>query len=401
MLECERDPAGGAKGSRGRFGFAAGLRNSALPRLFVGLFFGQVAFNVYTAALPLYFEQLGLDPPRIGLLIGAAGIAELFGALGVGPTIDRFGGRIILLLGLAAYFLASLGYTLTAVLPALVVFRLLQGFGLAAVLPGAYSFVPHLVPARRETLAFASLGTANNFAGAVFPAVGLLLVQQNPTLLFVASAVAAGLGAVVVASCVPRVPAGGRAIGLTFRSGWLAPLTVTVLALIQWGVIGAFLPLEATRVGSNPALLFTADAIAVLATRLPAGWIADRYGPLRLALVGVISMALSPATLLLPMNDGVLVVAGLFNGTGAGLTLPPLMAQLSQRSDNNTRGTALAYYAAAFAIGTILGSSVGGVLYGSLGFSGLLAAGAVLCALGVPTLLIDAFSRSARRQSLA
>src|SRR6266542_4817776 len=120
------------------------------------------------------------------------------------------------------------------------------------------------------------------------------------------------------------------------------PLGVGILSITQWGVITAFLPLAATEQNANPALLFTADAIAVLASRIPAGWIADRYGPFRLALVGVLCMALSPVVLLLPLTDPVLAVAGVLNGGGAGLTLPPMLAQLSQRSTDNTRGTALA-----------------------------------------------------------
>ena len=110
-----------------------------------------------------------------------------------------------------------------------------------------------------------------------------------------------------------------------------------ILSVVQWGVISAFLPLAAVEQGANPGLLFTADAIFVLASRVPAGWIADHYGPLRLALLGVLSMTLSPLVLLLPLNDAVLIVAGMLNGIGAGLTLPPMLSQLSLRSDDSTQ----------------------------------------------------------------
>jgi MFS family permease len=167
------------------------------------------------------------------------------------------------------------------------------------------------------------------------------------------------------------------------------PVAVAVLSVAQWGVIQTFVPIEAANVGSNPALLFTADAIAVLASRIPAGWIADRYGPFRLALVGVVAMALSPIVLLLPLNDGVLITAGLLNGGGAGLTLPPMLAQLSRRSDEATRGTGLAYFSVAFAVGMIVGASGGGLLYPYLGFHGLLGVGAFLCGCGALALLRD------------
>jgi MFS family permease len=324
------------------------LIRAALARLFAALLFTQASFNIYWAALPLYFAQIGFDPTLIGLLIGAAGIAELGGALIAGPAIDRLGARTLLLTGVACYLVASLGYLAFSAVPALVLLRLIQGFGLAAVLPSTYSFVPHLAKAGRQTLVFASIGAAGSIASAVFPALGLTLLQLNPLALFSAAAACAGLGGLIVLT-VPPPPTSRRPFGLTFRRAWLMPLLVAILALIQWGVITTFLPLAATEAGTNPALLFSADALAVLAARIPTGWIADRYGPLRLALLGVVCMALSPAVLLLPLSDGVLIVAGVLNGAGAGLTLPPMLSQMSQRSDATNRGTALAYFSASFA----------------------------------------------------
>jgi MFS family permease len=169
----------------------------------------------------------------------------------------------------------------------------------------------------------------------------------------------------------------------------VVPILVAVLSVVQWGVIQTFVPIEASNADSNPSLLFTCDAISVLASRVPAGWMADRYGPLRLALIGVLVMSLSPVILLLPLNDPILALAGVLNGTGAGLTLPPMLAQLSQRSDAETRGTGLAYFSVAFAVGMIVGASGGGLLYPLLGFHGLLTVAAILCSCGVLALLQD------------
>jgi predicted MFS family arabinose efflux permease len=100
-------------------------------------------------------------------------------------------------------------------------------------------------------------------------------------------------------------------------------------------------------------------------------------------------MALSPIVLLLPLSDPVLAVAGVLNGAGAGLTLPPMLAQLSHRSDEGTRGTALSYFSVGFAVGMILGASRGGLLFPLLGFRGLLQVGALICALGALALVHD------------
>lgn len=360
-----------------------------LFRLGIVVFFAQSAFHIYAASLPLYFSGLGFDETLIGLLVGAAGVAELLGALMVGPAIDRFGARALLLAGAGCYLLAAIGFLVFQAAPLLAMMRLVCGFGLAAVVPSAYSFVPHLAPARSQTVAFASLGAAGNAAAAIFPLLGLtLLLQVGPPSLFVAAA-ATALVALLVTLTVPGVAPGRRALSLVFRRAWLMPLAVAILTVLQWGVIQAFVPLEAERAGSNPALLFTTDAICVLAARIPAGWIADRYGPFRLAALGVVMMALSPAVLLLPLNQAVLILAGALNGGGAGLTLPPMLAQISQRSEASTRGTGLAFFSVAFAIGMILGAAGGGLLYPLLRFHGLLTVGAILCSVALVALVRD------------
>ena len=71
------------------------LIRAALARLFFTLVFAQGSFALYWAALPLYFAALGFNPTLIGLLIASAGIAELAGALIVGPAIDRLGSRAL------------------------------------------------------------------------------------------------------------------------------------------------------------------------------------------------------------------------------------------------------------------------------------------------------------------
>ncbi|MBV9545770.1 MAG: MFS transporter [Chloroflexi bacterium] len=228
-----------------------------------------------------------------------------------------------------------------------------------------------------------------------------MLLALHPSALFLTSALAAVIGAIMLTT-VPAPRPSPRPFGLTFQRAWTAPLLVAVLALFQWGVIQTFVPIVAADLGLNPALLFTADAICVLASRIPSGWIADRYGPWRLAILGVVSMTLSPCVLLLPMTNGVLIAAGILNGVGAGLTLPPMLAQLSQRSDTQSRGTALAYFSVAFAIGVIGGASGGGLAYPLLGFHGLLVVGAALCVCGLGALLADsgALGRVWRRQAV-
>jgi MFS family permease len=224
---------------------------------------------------------------------------------------------------------------------------------------------------------------------AVCPPLGLALLEgPGPRTLFAAAAALAVLG-MSTASRVPTPRTSRRPLRLTFRRAWLPPLLIGVLTVIQWGPIATFLPLVARPLGSNPGLLFTADAVAILASRIPAGWLADRYGPLHLVLLGLGVTICSDLLLLMPPTDGLLVASGALNGLGGGLILPPMLAQVSRRSDEKTRGSALAYFSTCFALGFVVGSGVGGLLYPLLGFQGLLTAGAALCGTGVVIALGD------------
>ena len=64
---------------------------------------------------------------------------------------------------------------------------------------------------------------------------------------------------------------------------------MTFLTVVYWGVVTAFLPIHVPRNQlANVGWFFTADALAVLAFRIPTGFLADRFGPRWLLAAGVV-----------------------------------------------------------------------------------------------------------------
>jgi MFS transporter, DHA1 family, solute carrier family 18 (vesicular amine transporter), member 1/2 len=149
---------------------------------------------------------------------------------------------------------------------------------------------------------------------------------------------------------------------------------VTILFLIHWGIITSYLPQRAVLAGADVGLFFTADAIAILALRVPAGYLAGRLGTRWLIVSGVIVTVLSLALLLLPATTPLLVLAGLGTGAGGALILPPLTLELSERSSDADRGSAFALFNIAFSAGIALGSLAVAPVIGSLGFETVLLA---------------------------
>ncbi len=114
--------------------------------LVLGLLLGiqPVTTDLYLPALPSLTEGFGAPVSQAQLtlttLLLAFGISQLFW----GPLSDRFGRRPILLWGLAAYTLASIGCALAPSMAMLVVWRTVQGAAMGAAVMCARAIVRDL-----------------------------------------------------------------------------------------------------------------------------------------------------------------------------------------------------------------------------------------------------------------
>jgi MFS family permease len=343
------------------------------------LFLNALAYHLYTAALPLYLTSLGFDQTLVGLVVAAGGLAQVASAVFVGPSIDRFGARALMATGVGCNFVASLIYPLSTAPLAFGGARMLQGFAVSAIFPSVFSLVPRLAAPRRQVLVFSSVGIAGNLAFATAPPLGLFLYDRfGPNALFLASGGAAVL-CLLASRGAPAASPHRRPLKLAFDRRWSGLLLVALLSEVQFGVLLAFVPIEAAAAGANPGLLFTVTASVLLASRVPAGWLADRFGGTRASLGGLAATAASVAVLLLPLNDVILAVSGMLNGLGTAFLLPPTLTRLSSQTHEAMRGTAMSYWTLAIALGIALGSGAGGVFHPLLGFHGLLLVSTALC----------------------
>src|SRR5665647_493546 len=103
-----------------------------------------VTTDLYLPALPALTEGFGASMPAAQLTLSALLLAFGISQLIWGPMSDRFGRRPILLCGLAAYTLASIGSTLAPSMALLIVWRVVQGAAMGAVVMCARAIVRDL-----------------------------------------------------------------------------------------------------------------------------------------------------------------------------------------------------------------------------------------------------------------
>ncbi len=120
--------------------------SSGLTVLILSLLLGlqPVTTDLYLPALPALTEGFGASMAQAQLTLTALLLAFGVSQLVWGPLSDRFGRRPVLLAGLTAYVLASIGATLAPGMDLLIVWRTVQGAAMGAGVMGARAIVRDL-----------------------------------------------------------------------------------------------------------------------------------------------------------------------------------------------------------------------------------------------------------------
>lgn len=148
-----------------------------------------VTTDLYIPALPAITADLAAPIAQIQLTLSALLLAFGISQLVWGPLSDRFGRRPILLAGLGAYVLASVGCTLADNIEALVIWRAVQGAAMGACVMCARAMVRDLyAPVQGAWVMSKSLSGLGVIACLSAPLGGLLteLIHWRAALLVLA-----------------------------------------------------------------------------------------------------------------------------------------------------------------------------------------------------------------------
>ena len=320
--------------------------------------------------------------------MGLASIVQVVGTLAAGPLVDRRGARLAMRLGAGAYVAAAALYLISGWLPIIALARILQGAGIALLLPAIFSLVPVVVSTGFRGTAIGLVGAVNNVALAAGPPLGLLLFARSPVGLFGAALIAGALALLISLLLRVGTPAPEPGRLLKYRGSWTPIYAITFLAVVYWGVVTGFLPIEVPP-GQVPNVgwFFAADAVAVMAARIPAGYLADRFGSRWLLVAGALATSLGIVLLMIPASFASLLASGTATGAGAALMLQPILLELTKRSDETDRGTAMALYQTSFAAAVGIGSLGGAPLVEHLGFNPALLLSLLCCLASIPIAL--------------
>lgn len=122
---------------------------------------------------PLLTDVYGIGFTELGLVVTVFGLTSSIAQTPIGFFVDRFGGRMVLILGLALLSGAVALYGVATSLPALLALAVVGGLGNAVFHPADYSILSASVEHRRLGRAFSIHAASGNWGWAAAPLVML------------------------------------------------------------------------------------------------------------------------------------------------------------------------------------------------------------------------------------
>lgn len=346
------------------------------------LFYSNV--NAYTL-LPLYVQALGGREGHIGSIMAMYSTAAILCQASVGPFLDRWGRKPVILVGAGLLTLVSTIFTLTGRLGwHFYLLRFLQGAAVSLFLTSNLTLLADLSPPNRRAEAVGIFGVSGLVSIALAPAIGEIVLHAWGFRAFFVGTVLIAVAALVVCASTgmpPReAPARSPRLGLSF---WRTFFPI-LMAALQFGlassIVFVFLPPFARYAGLPRIgpfyLLYTTAAIAV---RLLGGRLADRLGRQQVIFPSLVGLATGVLLFSVLRSTWLLLVIALINGASHGFLYPAASALAFDRAPTGGRGRALAAYSMAGLSGGALGAFGFGWLAQFAGYRpGFLMAGLIL-----------------------
>ena len=379
--------------------------------------FGPISMDLYLPVLPVLTRELGASTSAAQLTVTACLVGLAGGQLVAGPLSDRFGRRAPLMIGVAAFVVASLLCAIAPTITALVVARLVQGLAGGVGIVVAQAAGRDLYSGARLMRYYGRLTVLGGLAAVVGPVVGGQLARVTDwrgTFVFLAACGVAilllSIGLVRETLPPSRRHSGGVGHGMrVFRHLLGDPVLVgavlvtglTNAALFAY-LSGATFVLQRIY-GLSPqgySYAFALNSLGFMAFGFLAGRAAEHFSVRGTLLVGLAMVVTGSVGVLVTATFsgalGLMLASLVTLVSGVAVTTPPATS-LALEHHRDAAGSASALLGTArFAVGGLTAPLVGLAGARSAVPLGIVATTAAVASLGSSLMLLPRLSRPPR-----
>jgi MFS family permease len=338
---------------------------------FVLSFLAQFTFSsvsyLLIPTIPIYLSRFQAKGGEIGFLVGILSVCSLIPRPFVGRALQRIPERTFMMSGAVLYILSSIAYLLAPPFLPFFIVRVLQGVGLAFFSTASYTLIANITSENHRGQIISYYSLSANFAFAVAPYCGMLLINQfNFTFLFWACAGLSLCTSLIVTRLkktegIPIENQSRKKEPLFSREALPAALMVFLLNLI-WGGLSAFFPLYALRQGiSNPGFFFAILAVTLNFGRVLGGKLLDLYDRKKLILFCHLTTIVSLIILTFSHTYTMFILVAIILGLGLAFLFPSFIIYAIENS-GSVRGPAMGTFMAFSDLGIGIGPMIMGII---------------------------------------
>lgn len=309
-----------------------------------------------------------------GLALTSLTIAAILVRPIAGVFLDRYGRKLILVLGILVFVLPIALYIKMLPILLLVILRFVQGIGWGAGHTATGAVALDIIPGERMGEGLGIYSLVNSISMAFAPALSLWLIDAFSFEKMFLVCLIVGLAALALSAVVkcPQIKPQKKNSGFAVEKTSLWPSMVIFFIIFTHSALVSFLPIFAIEQGLQTAgIFFTILALSALVSRFVSGIILDRStdrGYDINMIVGTATVVIALIILARTTETVHLVIGGIFYGFGFGFLQLTLHLLAVINASNDKKGMANATYWTAVDLGVSAGSFFWGFIAAGLGF---------------------------------
>lgn len=324
-----------------------------------------------------YANHIGASAAVVGTVTSLFAVTAIVFKMISAPAIDTFNRKYILAGAMVVIATALFGYSLSASIPMLMSFRLLQGAGQAFTATCCLALATDSLPLDRLSTGIGYFSLAQATCQAIGPTIGLKLsdtIGYQKT--FAVGACFLLLGAYAALHIKIKFKHTRKfriSPGSIIAKEAIIPAIIMFFLCMAYYNITSFLAIygEQQGVGSNIGFFFTVYAVTLLFSRPIIGQISDKYGHVRVLIPALCCFALAFLMISFSHNLVMFLISAFISAFGYGACQPAVQALCMKLVPKDKRGAGSCTSYIGQDLGNLVGPMIAGGIVDRMGYSNM------------------------------